>query len=276
MSIAVGQLCNMFNLDIDDLELQADLGNLKAQVALGIMRVQQGNMAEGTVLCSKGIVGLLKTGEVDAATTALSAINVASSLDKDEEALQELFHTLLLLFGIVSGKDIYELIFEWAKPLANRGSKVCQRILGEMYAEGNGVKQDYWEAVKYLRMAADNDDVPAQFKLGKMYLNGEGVRKDIEKAVPYLASAAINGHAEAAYLIGGVYFSCDKHEEAAKFFLSAAKNGNADAQCALGIMFDGGIGVERNRFEALHWLKEAAKNGNTNARNELAKQGIYD
>ena len=275
MSIAVSQLCSRFNLDIDDLELQADLGNSKAQVAFGVMRVEQGDFGGGMVLCSKGIAGLLKTNQ-DAATTAFAVINTASSLDENEEALQELYYMLTLLLGAVTGKPTYKLILDWARPLANRGSRVCQRILGEMYADGNGVEQDYWEAVKYLRMAADNDDNKAQFRLGKMYLNGEGVQQDNEKAVSYLIDAVSNGNADAASLIGSIYFKGEEYEEAAKFLLIAAKKGNSDAQCVLGMMFERGIGVERNHFEAVRWLREAAKSGNTGARNQLAQLGIYD
>jgi TPR repeat protein len=47
-----------------------------------------------------------------------------------------------------------------------------------MYKNGYGVKQDYFEAVKYYKLAADQGDSSAQFNLGIMYDNGLGVKQD--------------------------------------------------------------------------------------------------
>ena len=45
-----------------------------------------------------------------------------------------------------------------------------------MYATGEGVTQDFKEAVKWYRLAAGQGD--AQFNLGVMYDNGQGVPQD--------------------------------------------------------------------------------------------------
>ena len=47
-----------------------------------------------------------------------------------------------------------------------------------MYENGQGVPQDYAEAVKWYREAADQDDTDAQFNLGLMYENGDGVPRN--------------------------------------------------------------------------------------------------
>ena len=44
-----------------------------------------------------------------------------------------------------------------------------------MYAKGQGVIQDYKEALKWFRLAAAQGDAKAQYNLGVMYDNGEGV-----------------------------------------------------------------------------------------------------
>ena len=51
-----------------------------------------------------------------------------------------------------------------------------------MYDKGEGVPQDYKEAVKWYTKAAEQGDVDAQYNLGLMYYNGEGVPKDLVQA----------------------------------------------------------------------------------------------
>jgi uncharacterized protein len=41
-----------------------------------------------------------------------------------------------------------------------------------MYDNGNGVVQDYAEAVKWYRLAAEQGNAQAQYNLGLMYANG--------------------------------------------------------------------------------------------------------
>ena len=47
-----------------------------------------------------------------------------------------------------------------------------------MYVDGKGVPQDYKEAVKWYRLAADQGEASAQSNLGYMYSNGHGVLQD--------------------------------------------------------------------------------------------------
>src|SRR3972149_3978176 len=72
----------------------------------------------------------------------------------------------------------YKTTFRLIKPLAEQGMPKSQYNLGLMYALGQGVRQDYVEAVKWYRKAADLGHVPAQFNLGLMYGMGQGVPQD--------------------------------------------------------------------------------------------------
>ena len=49
---------------------------------------------------------------------------------------------------------------------AERGNASAQYNLGVMYAKGQGVRQDYAEAVRWYRRAAEQGDVQAQSNLG--------------------------------------------------------------------------------------------------------------
>ena len=54
--------------------------------------------------------------------------------------------------------------------------------------------QDYAEAVKWYRLAAEQGDADAQDKLGVTYAGGEGVPQDYAEAVRWYRLAAEQGH----------------------------------------------------------------------------------
>ena len=48
------------------------------------------------------------------------------------------------------------------RPRAEEGDAFSQYFLGDMYADGDGVPQDYAEAVRWFRLAAEQGNVDAQ------------------------------------------------------------------------------------------------------------------
>ena len=68
----------------------------------------------------------------------------------------------------------YAEAVKWYRLAADQGYASAQSNLGIMYDEGRGVPQDYAEAVKWYRLAADQGDADAQINLGSMYANGQG------------------------------------------------------------------------------------------------------
>lgn len=54
--------------------------------------------------------------------------------------------------------------------------------LGMMYYNGQGVPQDYKEAVSWYTKAAEQGHAKAQFSLGAMYTDGRGVPQDSKVA----------------------------------------------------------------------------------------------
>ena len=85
--------------------------------------------------------------------------------------MKKLFIIPVLLFSLLLGTPSYSADFnkgwtaaqngdyatalkEW-KPLAEKGDAVAQYNLGQMYRNGDGVPQDYTEAVRWWRLAAE-------------------------------------------------------------------------------------------------------------------------
>ena len=66
----------------------------------------------------------------------------------------------------------YATAFEEMLPIAEQGDANAQFNLGFMYDNGEGVPQDYAEAVRWYRLAAEQGNAFAQVNLGVMYANG--------------------------------------------------------------------------------------------------------
>ena len=74
-----------------------------------------------------------------------------------------------------------------------------------MYYEGEGVPQNYAEAVKWYRLAAAQGFADAQYSLGLMYYEGYGVPQDYAEAVKSYRLAAEQRDADAQYNVGNMY-----------------------------------------------------------------------
>ena len=99
---------------------------------------------------------------------------------------------------------------EWT-PLAEAGDSRAQRNLGLMYEHGDGVQQDFAEAVRWYRAAAEQGDPWAQTILGRIYGIGQGVPQDFISAHMWFNISSANGEADAS----------DKRDKAALKLLPA-------------------------------------------------------
>ena len=88
-------------------------------------------------------------------------------------------------------KDIVDLLEDmWCRSTAEQGDASAQNTLGVMYYNGDGVPQDYQEAMKWYRLAAEQGHAGAQFNLGVGYYNGDGVPQDYIQSHKWINLAA--------------------------------------------------------------------------------------
>lgn len=80
---------------------------------------------------------------------------------------------------------------------AEQGHPEAQAFLGEFFATGKGVTQDYREATKWYRKAAEQGYLRAQIALGKLYTEGQGVIQDFVQADAWFNLAASQGFEKA-------------------------------------------------------------------------------
>ena len=76
---------------------------------------------------------------------------------------------------------------------STQGDAEGQFNQGNMYSNGQGVVQDYAEAVRWFKLAAAQGHAHGQTGLGAMYYDGKGVLQDYIRAHMWWNLAAVNG-----------------------------------------------------------------------------------
>jgi TPR repeat protein len=159
---------------------------------------------------------------------------------------------------------------------ALRGDAVGQTIMGDNCAgyivDVSGEKrEDFDEAFRWYRMAADQGHSGAQCMLGALYEEGKGVERHRFQALRWYHKAAKQGHANAQLQIGyccydmGLLAGRDERQavrfwrEALRAWRKSADRGNDSAQMAIGEMYWTGRGVAQDRQEALVWFRKGAE-----------------
>ena len=132
-------------------------------------------------------------------TTALFGASVFSFqstawADTPEQQFQQGFEA--------STRGDYQTAFKLWLSLAEQGNASAQFNLGNMYANGQGVKQDDFEAVKWYRQAAEQGYANAQAILGFSYLLGKGVQVNKALAKEWFSKACDNGNQDGCEYYG--------------------------------------------------------------------------
>ncbi len=162
-------------------------------------------------------------------------------------------------------KQDYEQAVEWFEKAAEQGFADAQCNLGYCYYQGSGIKQNFKQAVLWFEKAAKQGHAKAQNELGIRYYNGEGVKQDYEQAVEWFIKAAEQGFAEAQYNLGNAYSNGEgvtqNHKKAVEWYEKAAEQGFTEAQHNLGCCYYSGEGVKQDYEQAVEWFRKAAEQG---------------
>lgn len=162
----------------------------------------------------------------------------------------------------------------WFRRAAIQGLVDAQVSLAGMYAAGVGVEQDYSNAEKWCRPAAERGDPCAQNVLG--IVHAAGPSKDAAEAERWLRKAASPGRMPgrrflvfrrrrhgglpiARFNLGCLHATGEegRDADAARWLHEAAEQGVSGAQNALGVMHATGRGVPRDDAEAEKWFSKA-------------------
>ncbi len=182
----------------------------------------------------------------------------------------------LYMKGECVGEDKREanLLFQEAvellQAMANVGDARAQTSLGTCYERNQGVDQNAGLAVKYYRMAADQNYARGQYNLGTCYQEGIGVTQDNVQAEKHFRNAAQQGDVMALTSLGNLLrLQKDTQKEAFLSYESAAKQGYAQAQYNLGRCYEKGLGTTKDSKAAATWYTKAAAQGHAKAKQAL-------
>jgi len=176
--------------------------------------------------------------------------------------------------GGVGGHDVLHLSLPPATsgPLslrmaAAKGDAAAQVEIATRLAEGKGVRQDFAEAAKWYKRAADQDSAVAQYRLATLYERGMGVKSDRAKARALYEKAAGHGNLKAMHNLAVITASTTAgnpdYATAAHLFERAARHGLRDSQYNLGVLYESGLGVAKDHAAAYKWYALAARSGDS-------------
>lgn len=205
---------------------------------------------------------------------------------------------LLLVYGFAVADGAES--FGKTRQQALHDDPIAQNKLGSMYAKGQGVSQDYSQAIFWYMKAAEQGNADAQFNLGLMYHQGESVRLDYTRALEWYGKAAKQGHKiaqahsdeihkyieavkvaaeqgelEALVTLGDLYADSNglpqDYEQAAILYRKAAEQGDAKAEYKLGMMYEEGKGVPQNFDQSVAWYRRAIEKNLAAAKYNLGR-----
>jgi uncharacterized protein len=170
----------------------------------------------------------------------------------------------------------YDTALNIFMPLAESGDIKAQMSVAGMYSTGCGVRQNFTEAAKWYRIAAEQGDSVAQNNLAVMLFYD-----DPEEAIKWLFVTAEKGVSMAQSMLGDVYSGTynipsaiqEKFRddlEAIKWYQKAGR-GFSYAYHRLGEMFANGQGVGKNKEQALQYYRNAAEEGYKPSQEVLGK-----
>lgn len=127
---------------------------------------------------------------------------------------------------------------ETLRAASSQGSAVAHYYLGEVFSHGIGFPPCLFTAAHHFTAASDLGETRATLQLAHAFFSGKGVDKSLTRAFA--------------------------------LYKKAAKRDVAEACNCLGIMYEDGLGCERNLNEAQDWFEKGAELGNPDAAYNLA------
>ena len=246
----------------------ADQGDAQAQFNLGVCYSYGLGVAKDHVEAAKWYRKAAEQGDAEAAKSLASLNRMTPS--KGTPATETTVTTLDGVRVVITKKGNVTNVETVGKPPAEvkaiqdlkakavKGDRDAQRDLAMAYGEGEGVAQDYTEAAKWFRKAAEQGDTISQYATGSMCEHGDGVAKDLVEALRWYRKAADQGYARAQFNVGNSYYHGSgvtrNYAEAIKWYRKSAEQGDVIvtglALSCLGYCYANGQGVTKNPIEA--------------------------
>ncbi len=146
-------------------------------------------------------------------------------------------HNIIIIILLSFSGNIQAQDIEKTRYRAEQGYADAQYNLGILYANGQGVRQNYVEAEKWYRKSAEQGHTDAQNALGTLYGHGHGVIRNFSETAKWYHKAAAQGHIESQRDLGHLYRSGKGVPKdlalAAKWYSMAVAQGDSASQKSL-------------------------------------------
>ena len=203
----------------------------------------------------------------------LLAIAVIYKKAKQGDALAQHYLSMIHLNSI-GVKPNYEETIHWLKLAAEQNHLPAINNLALMYRFGRGIEQNYDQALYWFNLAKKQGFPPAIYNVATAYRDGRGVEQSDDMAFQLYQEAAEQNHLPAIDHLAVMYTHGRGVEQsdtkAFQLFKKAANQGFANAQYNSSLMYLKSRGVEQNYDQALYWLSLAAKQNHLLAIETLA------
>ncbi|MEO2177599.1 MAG: peptidoglycan-binding protein [bacterium] len=168
-----------------------------------------------------------------------------------------------------------------AKPASHLGYPEADTLIGQMHEMGGfskAGKPDYFEALRWYKVAAEKEYPEAILSLGRFLEQGQGgYKRSTTAALNRYLQAAYKNYPPAQVTLGSRYSSgtgvSRNYARALELFNSAAIAGYPDGQYRLGEMYERGRGLKRDKTAAIGWYRKASDQGHVGAKQKLSRLG---
>ena len=144
-----------------------------------------------------------------------------------------------------------------------RGNVIAQLKLSQFYSRGQ--MKDSIEAMKWLTMAAEQDNPMALWLMGSQYKMGEHVLQSNSRAIHwYKKSVKQKKDPSVMYSLASVYEDEQDYVMAIYWHERSANLGFKPSQLRLGEIYYRGLGVEADLEVACQWIRKAVENRASN------------
>lgn len=156
---------------------------------------------------------------------------------------------------------------------------ICAAAIAWQAQKSKATEQQLAHDARAYRIRADQGDAKAESELATMYSHGQGVPQDFDEALRLRRKAADQGYADCEVGLGSMYLYGQAvpqdYAEALRWYRKAADQGDAKGQNAVALMYEYGQGVPQDYAEALRWYRKAVDQGYPKAQYNLGDMYYY-
>ena len=161
---------------------------------------------------------------------------------------------------------------------------LAELAVGKAYLTGRGTEKDIYQALVFLKKAADKDNTEAQCLFGTnvdfIDIAEDEKYKKLKKewcpnessddfSVAYIRKACVKNYPPAQFTLGLHFFLKDNYQYAFELYERAAKNGHILAKRYLADCYLNGYGCRKNIKLAKEWYQKAAEGKDSTAKKKL-------